>query len=54
MGRKLDARADELREEAERAKHAAKAANDLKKKRRLSKIVEADNGKAADLENDFA
>lgn len=54
MGRKLDTRADELREEAERVERAAKATNDLTKKQRLSRIAEADNGKAADFENDFA
>ena len=35
-------------------RRAAKAANNMKKKRRLSEIVKTNNGKAADLENDFA
>jgi hypothetical protein len=54
MVREIDAPADDLRKDAERAKRAAKVTADPKKKRRLNRIAEDDKGKAIDIENDFA
>jgi hypothetical protein len=54
MTREIDAPADDLREDAKRAKRAAKETDDPKKKRRLNRIAEDNKGKAVDIENDFA
>jgi hypothetical protein len=54
MARDFDAPADELRDEAARAKREAEATSDPKKKQRLKKIAEDDQAKAIDIENDVA
>jgi hypothetical protein len=54
MAKKIDAPADELREDAERAKRAAETTGDPKKKSRLKKIAEDDQAKAVEIENDIA
>jgi anti-sigma factor RsiW len=54
MARDIDAPADDLRDEAERAKRAAKATADPKTKKRLKKFAEEDQAQAIDIENDLA
>jgi hypothetical protein len=54
MTRDIDAPADDLRDEAARAKRDAEATSDPKKKQRLKKIAEDDKAKAIDIENDVA
>jgi hypothetical protein len=53
MTRDIDAPAGD-REEADRAKRAAQATIDPKKKSDLTKIAEDDRAKAVDIENDVA
>jgi hypothetical protein len=54
MARDIDAPADDLRDEAARAKREAEATADPKKKQRLKKIAEDDQAEAIDMENDVA
>jgi hypothetical protein len=54
MERDIDAPADDLRDDAARAKRAAEATADPEKKRHLKKIAENDQAKAIDIENDVA
>jgi hypothetical protein len=54
MTRDIDAPADDLRDEAARAKRKAEATIDPKKKQHLKKIAEDDKAKAIDIENDVA
>jgi hypothetical protein len=54
MPREIDAPADDLREDAERAKRAAEMAVDPKKKSRFKKIAEDDVAEAVEIENDVA
>jgi hypothetical protein len=52
--RDIDAPADELREEASRAKRAASVVADPKAKSRQKKIAKGSNTKAVEIENDLA
>jgi hypothetical protein len=54
MNRDIDAPADDLRDEAARAKREAEATADPKKKERLKEIAKDDQAKAIDIENDVA
>jgi hypothetical protein len=54
MARDIDAPADDLRDEAARAKREAEVTSDPKKRRRLNKIADEDQAKAIDIENDVA
>jgi hypothetical protein len=54
MDRDIDAPADDLREEAARARREAEATHDPEKKQRLNGIAEDDQAKAVDIENDIA
>jgi hypothetical protein len=54
MTRDIDAPADELREEASRAKRAASVVADPKAKSRQKKIAKGSNTKAVEIENDLA
>jgi hypothetical protein len=54
MERDIDAPADDLRDDAARAKRAAEATADPEKKQHLKKIAENDQAKAIDIENDVA
>jgi hypothetical protein len=54
MPRDIDAPADDLRDEAARAKREAEATADPKKKERLKEIAKDDQAKAIDIENDVA
>jgi hypothetical protein len=54
MAKDIDAPADELREDAARAKCEAAATVDPKAKARLKKIAKDDQAKAIDIENDLA
>jgi hypothetical protein len=54
MERDIDAPADDLRDDAARAKRAAEATADPKKKQHLKKIAENDQAKAIDIENEVA
>jgi hypothetical protein len=54
MNRDIDATADDLRDEAARAKREAEATADPKKKERLKEIAKDDQAKAIDIENDVA
>jgi hypothetical protein len=54
MTRDIDAPADDLRDDAARAKRKAEATADPKKKEQLKKIAEDDQAKAIDIENDIA
>jgi hypothetical protein len=54
MTRDIDAPADDLRDEAARAKREAEATADPKKKEHLKEIAKDDQAKAVDIENDVA
>jgi hypothetical protein len=54
MNRDIDAPADDLRDEAARAKREAEATADPKKKEHLKEIAKDDQAKAIDIENDVA
>jgi hypothetical protein len=54
MVRDIDAPADELRDQAARAKWEAEATSDPKKKQRLKEVAENDQARAIDIENDVA
>jgi hypothetical protein len=54
MAKDIDAPADDLRDEAARAKREAEATSDPQRKQRLKKIAEDDKAKAIDIENDVA
>jgi hypothetical protein len=54
MTRDIDAPADDLRDDASRAKREAEGTADPKKKQRLKKIAEDDQTQAIDIENDVA
>jgi hypothetical protein len=54
MNRDIDAPADDLRDEAARAKREAEATADPKKKEQLKEIAKDDQAKAIDIENDVA
>jgi hypothetical protein len=54
MTRDIDAPADDLRDDAARAKREAEATADPRKKKRLKKIAEDDQAQAIDIENDVA
>jgi hypothetical protein len=54
MGRDIDAPADDLRDEAARARREAEATRDPEKKQRSKEIAEDDQAKAVDIENDIA
>jgi hypothetical protein len=54
MARDIDAPADDLRDEAARAKREAEATCDPKEKQRLEKTAEDDKAKAINFENDVA
>jgi hypothetical protein len=54
MAREIDSPADELRQDGARAKRAAKAALNPRKKERLNRIAKEDQAKAIDIENDFS
>jgi hypothetical protein len=54
MNRDIAAPADDLRDDAARAKREAEATADPKKKERLTEIAKDDKAKAIDIENDAA
>jgi hypothetical protein len=54
MTRDMDAPANELRDEASRAKRAASVVTDPKAKSRQEKIAKDSNAKALEIENDLA